>query len=171
MIDKLGDRMKEYEGNFNQILNDNLPIVVRLDGRSFSTFTKDFSKPYCPNFLKHMEILTKDVMEEFGFKYSYCQSDEISLILWKSRAEEQFIFGGKINKLNSIIASFCSIEFNKYYWSGKIGLFDCRSFNLPDKKEVVNYLMWRSKDCYRNAITRIAQTYYSHKQLDKKNNF
>lgn len=169
MQDQLGDRMKNYENVFNPKVDSNLPIIVRLDGRSFSNFTRNFEKPYCPRFINIMKYLTNKTMQEFSFKYSYCQSDEISLIWWKDRPEEQFVFDGKINKINSVAASYLSVEFNQcLFESEKIGLFDCRTFNVPSKAEVVNYLVWRSKDCYRNAVTRVAQLYYSHKQLQGK---
>lgn len=169
MQDELGDRMKNYENVFNPKVDSSLPIVVRLDGRSFSNFTRNFRKPYCPKFIKIMSYLTNKIVHEFSFKYSYCQSDEISLIWWKDKPEEQFIFDGKINKINSIVASYCSVQFNQHLFeTNKIGLFDCRTFNVPSKTEVVNYLIWRGKDCYRNSVTRVAQLYFSHKELQGK---
>ena len=36
----LGDRIKSYEATTENRLLPHLPIVVRLDGRSFSKFTK-----------------------------------------------------------------------------------------------------------------------------------
>ena len=42
--------------------------------------------------------------------------------------------------------------------------FDARVFNLS-KEEVVNNLIWRQQDATRNSINSLAQTLYSHKQL------
>lgn len=42
--------------------------------------------------------------------------------------------------------------------------FDARAFILP-KEEVCNYFIWRQKDGYRNAVNSLAQTLYSHKEL------
>lgn len=47
MIDKMGDRMKLYEGiEANRVLIPGLPICVRVDGRAFHTFTRGMERPY-----------------------------------------------------------------------------------------------------------------------------
>ena len=43
--------------------------------------------------------------------------------------------------------------------------FDCRVFNVP-KEEVNNCLIWRQQDAERNSIQALAQSLYSHKQLE-----
>ena len=43
---KLGDRMKAYEKKEEILLDANLPVVVRVDGHSFSKFTKGLSLPF-----------------------------------------------------------------------------------------------------------------------------
>ena len=40
MVDSLGDRMKEYEACFDMKLPHRLPLLIRLDGRTFHTVTK-----------------------------------------------------------------------------------------------------------------------------------
>ena len=42
--------------------------------------------------------------------------------------------------------------------------FDARVFNLPIS-EVINNLIWRQQDCIRNSINLLAQSLYSHKEL------
>lgn len=46
LAETLSDRMKEYESNTQIKLIKKLPVIVRLDGRSFSKFTKGFEKPF-----------------------------------------------------------------------------------------------------------------------------
>lgn len=45
MNDSLGDRMKKFEKASETDLFQNLPIVVRLDGKAFHTFTKGLNRP------------------------------------------------------------------------------------------------------------------------------
>jgi len=50
--------------------------------------------------------------------------------------------------------------------------FDCRIIQFLDGKdhEIVNHMLWRSvKDCYRNAVSTFARTYFSSKELQNKN--
>lgn len=51
----------------------------------------------------------------------------------------------------------------------KLAFFDARVFQIPEKEEVLNCLIWRQRDAERNSISMLAQSLYSHKELDKKN--
>ena len=42
----LGIRMKGYEKVTDQKLIRRMPVIIRLDGRSFHTFTRGFKKPF-----------------------------------------------------------------------------------------------------------------------------
>jgi hypothetical protein len=59
------------------------------------------------------------------------------------------------------------------YFSGTIGkeaFFDCRIFNLP-KEKISNYFIWRQQDWERNSVSMLAQSLYSHRDLQNKNRF
>lgn len=47
--------------------------------------------------------------------------------------------------------------------------FDTRCYNLPES-DIVNYFYWRLQDCLRNSISMLAQSKFSHKQLQGKSN-
>ena len=71
--DSLGDRMKSYEAFTCDIkLIPRLPIIARLDGKSFSTFTKGLSSL--------MVETTKKLVEHSNANCGYTQSDEITLV-------------------------------------------------------------------------------------------
>lgn len=45
--DELGKRMKEYYETVPKIrLTRRIPVAIRIDGKAFHTFTKDFEKPF-----------------------------------------------------------------------------------------------------------------------------
>lgn len=47
MNDQLGARMKEfYEQVSKTRLMRRTPVAIRIDGKAFHTFTKDFKKPF-----------------------------------------------------------------------------------------------------------------------------
>lgn len=47
--------------------------------------------------------------------------------------------------------------------------FDCRACNLPSLDECVNMLLFRERDCLKNAITLESLEHFSNKQIHKKN--
>lgn len=172
--DLLGDRMKEYEKIYGgQRFFPLLPTFARLDGKCFSKWTKDLEKPYDERFCRLMEKLTAILLKETNANMAYTQSDEITLVWYSTDYKSQIFFDGKIQKMNSVLASMCTAHFNilanSYFEEPrKIALFDCRVWQVPTLQEAVHVFLWRELDAVRNSIQSLARTYYSHKQCNKK---
>lgn len=47
--DSLGDRMKTYETVSKNFLVRRMPVIIRLDGKAFHTYTKKLLKQLDPN--------------------------------------------------------------------------------------------------------------------------
>ena len=47
--------------------------------------------------------------------------------------------------------------------------FDARIFSIPER-DVVNYFVWRQKDCLRNSVLSKASAYFSPNQIKNKKN-
>ena len=172
--DALGERMKGFEKAKEPKLDSSLPIIVRIDGKAFHTFTKGLKRPYDESLSKLMVETTKFLVEETNARIGYTQSDEISLVFYPQSEDSYIFFDGKFSKMTSIIASLTTYFFNKNlitYLSekkDKYALFDCRVFNVPSKDEAVNCLIWRELDARKNSISMAAQSVYSHKELLNK---
>lgn len=175
-LDTLGDRMKSQEAfSTSRYADKTLPIVARLDGRSFHTFCHGLERPYSLRFLLCMESTMCSLVEEFHCSVGYTQSDEITLV-WaplKSPTSEH-PFGGRFQKLESILAAHASVVFMKNvqeYLEEKAHMnptFDCRVWQPPSAEDAVNALLWRQRDAIKNAISMVAQANFSHKQLHGK---
>ena len=81
--DNLGCRMKEF---YEQIPKTKLmrrcPVVIRIDGKAFHTFTRGFQKPFDEVLIKSMQETMKYLCENIqGCVLGYAQSDEVTLIL------------------------------------------------------------------------------------------
>ena len=180
----LGDRMKSFESVHTETsLIPGIPVYVRIDGRAFHTFTRGLAKPFDPGFASAMKETTKHLHDKTNAFISYCQSDEISLCYL---APEKMPFGTRLFKLESCLAGMASAMFcvnglhvtqNKMYehddfYRNKIMKFiphfDCRVVQLP-LEEIPNMLLWRERDCLKNAITLVALEHFSNKQIHKKN--
>ena len=180
----LKERMKNYEFEFSDQLPSRLPVVIRIDGKKFSTFTRNLKKPWDERFYFAMRDTAIALAEEIsGAVFVYHHSDEISIILLNDKEyRTEPWFGNKINKivsLSSSIASFHMLKAIQEYEiielnGGNGPFFDARAFTLPDFIEVCNYVVYRQQDCERNAISswcrKIWSTdnHYSFKSLEKK---
>lgn len=115
--DDLGTRMKEYEKRNQYYLQKRTPVAIRVDGRSFHTFTKGFKRPFDDILMKSMQETAKYMCENMGnAKLAYVQSDEITIILTDyDTLETDCWFNYRTDKLCSISASMATMAFNKYF--------------------------------------------------------
>lgn len=83
MKDELGDRMKSYyENRSKTFLARRTPVIIRLDGKAFHTFTRGFNKPFDEAMCNAMQETMKYLCENIqGCVLGYTQSDEITLVL------------------------------------------------------------------------------------------
>ena len=171
--DDLGTRMKTYYEAIPQTkLMRRTPVIIRIDGKAFHTFTRGFRKPF----------------------------DEITLVLVDyKKLNSSAWFDYEVQKMCSIAASMATMAFNKYFANHvnifnlrlayndygedteenrcllntyrkaleKGAMFDARVFNIP-KEEVTNCVYWRQLDATRNSIQSVGQANFSHKELQDK---
>ena len=130
-----------------------------------------------------------------GAEIGFVQSDEISILMTDFNTHQTDAwFDGNIQKIVSVAASMATSKFNhlrmiriikesttivddlvsiKPYTNDlfemRLAEFDARTFTIPAKSEVMNSLIWRQQDTVRNSISSVAQSLYSHKELNGKN--
>lgn len=174
MKSNLEDRMKYYyEQNTCTKLPENIPVILRLDGRAFHTLTRGLEKPYDLTFIEMMNKIALDLCDNEiqNAKMAYLQSDEISILIYKGTFSDSW-FNNDVQKMVSVSASRASTLATIYNYQldlfkrGPI-TFDSRVFVIPEK-EVCNYFIWRQRDWERNSVQMLARSYYSQKQLNNK---
>lgn len=176
MNDDLGDRMKMYEHiEAGRRLMPLLPVMARIDGRAFHSFTKGMDRPYDAAFSKAMINTTKFLVQETNACIGYTQSDEISLAWHSEDIKTQIWFDGRIQKMTSQLAAQATLAFNievqellEPVYSEKLPTFDARVWNVPNRTEGANVFLWREWDATKNSLSMAAAAYYSHNQLDGK---
>lgn len=170
--DSLGSRMKQYENAFRFYLPKRLPVIIRIDGTHFHTYTRGMNKPFDEElsnaFWETAKFLAQNIM---GCKLIYHQSDELSLLLINyERLTSESWFDNNLQKLASVSASLATAKFNEIMFlkTGKLATFDSRAWVLP-MNEVVNYFMWRQQDAMKNSVSMVAQAHFKHRELQGLN--
>lgn len=175
--DPLGDRMKMYESvESERKFMPLLPIVARLDGHSFSKFTKGMDFPVDERFRQAMNETVIHLVRETAAKIGYTQSDEITLVWYSDTLKCQSWFDGRILKTCTHLAAMASVFFNERIselmpeYAHRRPRFDARANNLPTLDEAANNILWRENDATKNSVLMLAQSYYTHSQLHGKSN-
>lgn len=197
--DDLGKRMKEY---YEQIpktkLVRRMPVIIRIDGKAFHTFTRGFTRPFDELLIETMQETTKYLCENIqGCVLGYTQSDEITLVLvdYKKLTSSAW-FDYEVQKMCSIAASMATMAFNRIF-RGKVHEYaynngenyyrDSDEYKLSEiykkqlgkamfdtrcfnipKEEVTNCVYWRQLDALRNSIQMVGQANFSHNELQNK---
>jgi len=170
MYDKFGSRMKGYEDAYRMKLPKRMPIIIRIDGKAFHSYTRGMNKPFDTDLTNAMwetcKFLAKNVM---GCKLAYHQSDEISLLLTNyDKLTTESWFDNNLQKIVSVSASLATAKFNEImrakYPEKELAFFDARAYVLPHD-EVCNYFLWRQQDATKNSISMVAQANFSQREL------
>jgi len=183
---------KDYEIRGRMALTRRVPVIIRVDGKNFSTFCKRFEKPYDVFLNGSLNAVMHHLCSNIqGAKFAERHSDEISILVtdYDSIQTDAF-FDYDTQKIASLTASMATAEFcrrlmayshqpeptdlhnqdsgnyNKKYldWVEKWPSFDSRCFNIPES-EIANYFWWRMLDAKRGSINMTAQANFSHKSL------
>jgi tRNA(His) 5'-end guanylyltransferase len=193
MKDALGDRMKEfYEDRTRIKLPRRTYTIIRIDGKSFHTYTKGLERPFDQGLIEDMNATTAYLCKNIqGAKFGYVQSDEISLVLTDfDDLGTHAWFDNNLQKMVSVAASMATSKFNQLrterfikdkfnsgvdkitpLWFENLrklrqAEFDARAFQIPFIDEVENYFIWRQQDAVRNSISSVAQSLYSPRELN-----
>ena len=196
--DSLGDRMKRYEYASRDYLTRRIPVVIRVDGKAFHTFTKGMKKPFdevlATSMHETMRYLCKNIQ---GCVFGYTQSDEITLVLTDyATISTDAWFGYNVQKMCSIAASMATLAFNAAFFdTGSLAIQYYDTIASPESvikenymvyadkfnqamfdarvfslpvDEVCNCLIWRQQDATRNSIEAVGQANFSHRELHRK---
>lgn len=191
----LGDLIKGYEANYNITLPKRTPVIVRIDGKAFHTFTRGFNKPFDQVFVGTMQdtmlALCKSIQ---SVQFGYVESDEISLLIYETNTEADPWFGNRLQKICSMTASMATMQFNKnfakrvnefykehvednfrpteddkqyevYKRSLDLGGMFDSRVFVVPESVIVPYFIWRQNDATRNSINSLGQKHFSHKSL------
>jgi tRNA(His) 5'-end guanylyltransferase len=141
------------------------PVFVRLDGRAFHRLADclGLEKPFDEFFHKAMVTACTALVAESGLNpdLAYTFSDEISLYFAK------LPFSGRVEKLDSVAASFAASSFTLALGGTTLVAFDARV--IPATPEfAVEYLVNRQAEAWRNHINAYCQQALIEEGMDAR---
>lgn len=151
----LDKRMKEYYEFIPKTkLMRRTPVILRIDGKAFHSFTRGFKKPFDDILIKSMQETMKYLCENIqGCVLGYTQSDEISLLLVDyKKLNSSAWFDYEVQKLCSISASMATLAFNKAF-ANEIKTFKEKN-NVEDEFTFDEDFDWK----YYNILLKALKT-------------
>ncbi len=116
-------RMKEnYESRSKTFLIRRTPVIIRIDGKAFHTYTKGLNKPFDEDLIEDMQSTAIYLCQHIqGAKCAYTQSDEISILVTDfDTLTTDAWFDYNVQKMTSVSASLATgifnyLRFQRYY--------------------------------------------------------
>lgn len=156
---KLKDRIESYRDMSNYKLLNRLPIIISINGRSFSKVTSLLDKPYCNKFAECMLAVTLKLCNDIeGAIFAYHHNDEILILVRNDQTPETMPwFDNKIQKISSTIASMTTLYFNTYAAKVDLNLlgdaiFSAHTFAVPNVMEATNSIIYSQQNNFHSSI-------------------
>jgi len=150
MKDTLGDRMKDfYENRYRFYLTRRMPVIIRVDGNAFHTFTRGLDRPFDADFMRMMQETCKSLCAGIqGCVGGYVQSDEISLLLIDyQNIDTDAWFDYNLQKITTLAAARATAVFN-YQVAETVKSYDAmtqHSFEGDNERYWDKYNLWCPK--------------------------
>ena len=130
------------------------PLYVRLDGRAFHRLARvlDLARPFDERFAAAMASVARRLVADAGASpiLAYTFSDEISCFF------TELPFGGRVEKLDSVLAAFAASALTIELGLEEPVAFDARVV-FVDPASAQAYLAGRQAEAWRNHINAYAQ--------------
>jgi tRNA(His) guanylyltransferase len=156
---KLKDRIEGYQSIADIKLLSRVPIVIVINGRSFSKITSLLKKPYDENLteclLSTMQKLCTDIE---GAIFAYQHNDEIVIIVRNDQNSETLPWcSNRIQKICSITSSIATLHFNRCVSAINLNLmgeaiFASQTFIVPNIMETINTLIYKQQHNFHTSI-------------------
>lgn len=180
MDESLAERVKALESveALRKLPHDGIAIA-RVDGRSFSRYTRDLARPFDPRLSRLMIETARALTHEAGAIAGYTQSDEITLVMARVSTEAQVYFDGRIQKMTSQLGAHATAIFHHLLPAhlpekaatralGALPTFDARVWSVPTRCDAIDVLRWRQMDGVRNSVLNAAHATFGHSAIQEK---
>lgn len=158
---KLSDRIQTYAHTYAYKLLPKLPIIVNLNGRGFNKLTSLLEKPFCKELDEAFYLTMLNVAQGAeGTVFGYKHNDEMTFILRNDQSQEtKPWYDGDIQKINSVICSMATMQFNKCISSFDLSvsgdpLFITSVFCVPNLTEAANILIYKQQHALQASINQ-----------------
>jgi tRNA(His) 5'-end guanylyltransferase len=159
MSNKLTDRIKSYQDLTDLKLLPRAPVIMVVNGNSFSKVTSLLDKPYDSKLAECiMNTMLRLCTDIEGVVFAYQHNDEIVLVTRNDQNHETAPwYNGRVQKICSVVSSIASLHFNRCANAIELNLineafFTCQVFVVPTIMEAINTLVCQQQHNFQTSI-------------------
>jgi tRNA(His) guanylyltransferase len=157
--------MSKFEQDLEVVAPDDVKFLIfRFDGKNFGTYTAGMDFPEDSGFMARMDAAALKICNNIaGAVGAYVVSDEVSLIIRPDKLGK-FTYGGRINKIMTIGASYCSAVLTATD-PDNLAMFDGKPRFAYSEEDVIDYLSYRYASGAKNAVSMATSAYFPHEKV------
>ena len=170
---KLKDRINSYQEQSEFKLLNKLPIIIIVNGKSFSKTTSLLDNPYSQSFAECMMATALKLCSEVeGAFFAYHHNDEIVLVSRNDQSQDTIPWcDNKVQKISSIVSSIATLQFNNSVNNSNLNIlgeayFSTKIFSVPNIPEAINTIIYKQQQNFYTSI-QLACFYELLKIYDK----
>lgn len=159
MYNKLSNRIVSYQELSDYQLLNRVPLIICINGKSFSKFTSLLNKPFCEKFSKSMlSTMLKLCSEIEGSLFGYQFNDEIIIIARNDQNNGTSPwYDNKLQKICSITSSIATLHFNNISSNLNLnlmgdGIFTSQVFIVPTIAEAINTIIYKQQQNFHISV-------------------
>ena len=172
-IFSIKDRISSYEEIPNYKLLPKLPIIIQINGRSFSKTTSLLQKPFCNKFSECMASTALQLCLEIeGAIFAYQFNDEILVIARNDQNTDTVPwYDNRVQKIASVVSSIATLHFSNLSNAMDLNLvgdpiFLSHVYTVPSILESIHVLISKQQQNFQTAV-QSACLYELIKKYDK----
>lgn len=156
---KLKDRVSAYAEITDYKLLNKLPLIIVINGRSFSKLTALLDKPYSEKFAECLQATLLQLVQEIeGAIFGYCGNDEMIIIARNDQSIETLPwYDNSVQKIASVVSSIATLHFNNCISALDLNLmgepiFYSHVFTAPNITEAINVIVSKQQKSLISSI-------------------
>lgn len=173
MSSKLADRIQGYQAAAETKLLPRVPVIITVNGRSFSKITSLLEKPYDAKLGQCLSnTMLKLCTEVEGAFFGFLHNDEIVILARNDQTNStEPWFGNQPQKIASVVSSITTLHFTRCALAIELNLmgeaiFSSQVFVVPNMMEAINTLVYKQQHNFHTSI-QFACFYELLKKYDK----
>jgi len=156
-MSSLKNRIENYFLSTDYSLLPRVPIIIYINGKSFSKLTSMLKKPYCEKFAEAMQsTMLKLCVEVEGTVFAYQFSDEIILISRNDQSERTSPwFDNKLQKICSATSAIATNHFSNVSSDLDLlgeAIFLSHIFAVPSVSEAANVIISKQQQNFYVSV-------------------
>jgi tRNA(His) 5'-end guanylyltransferase len=160
MSSKLSDRIQSYQAATDYKLLNRVPIIIVVNGRSFSKATQLLDKPYCAKFSEcALSTMLKLCSSIEGAFFAYQFNDEIVVAARNDQNDSTSAwFNNSIQKICSATSSIATSHFNQkadvlgLNMTNEESIFTSQVFVVPNIAEAINTFIYKQQQNFHMSV-------------------